>query len=86
MDDNLSRYKKAVQEIQKIPGCRKLHTSRTTKVSHRSLGECRKLSEERQQWHTDFVRCSYYELSKIPGALTYLFFNRNGIYGHCLDI
>ena len=31
MDDNLSRYKKDVHEIQKIPGCRKLHTGRTTK-------------------------------------------------------
>ena len=68
MDDNIIRYKKAVREIEKIPGCRNSHTSRKTKAARRILGECRKLSEEWQKWRTDFVRGPYYELSKITGG------------------
>ena len=47
------KYRNAVKTSKATQGCRELYTSRTSKVSRRGLGVCRKRAQEWQQWHSD---------------------------------
>lgn len=48
----MARYRKAIETTKIIRRCRELRASRASKVSHHTLGECRKRAEEWHQRHS----------------------------------